>query len=113
MDNYGECMSYETFMKRAHKTHDNGKPGIHLSNMKNLLDAENNESWVKHLPAAPKQLIKVKGYIDKAFVKLVKSTRKAEIKLLLEQLQQQAAYSTEGTELLKVIRKALDATPVY
>jgi hypothetical protein len=75
VDSYAEGMSYEILMKRSFQTTDNRKPGIHLSYLKNLIDAENGESWVSHLPSVKKQLEKIKVYMDKAFVKLIKSNK--------------------------------------
>lgn len=61
MESYAEGMSYEIFMKRAFQTSDNSKPGVHLSYLRNLIDAENGELWVSHLPNAKKQLDNIKG----------------------------------------------------
>jgi hypothetical protein len=78
--------------------------------MRNLIDAENGESWVSHLPSADKQLVKVKGYIDKAFTKLIKRRRTDEKKIPLYLLQEKAQNSLHSAELLIVIEQALEIT---
>ena len=113
VNSYAEGMSYEIFMKRAFQTTDNRKPGIHLSYLTNLIDAENGESWVSHLPKAQKQLEKVKGYIEKALVKLVKSNKDSGVKSILSALQLEVSLSSSSYELIGVIRKALDVTSAY
>ena len=110
IDSYAEGMSYENFMKRAFQTSDNNKPGIHLSNMKNLIDAESGESWVSHLPPAKKQLEKVKNYIEKAFVKLIKLNKEKVVKSQLSDLKMDILESQSADELSHIIRQALDLT---
>lgn len=110
VNSYAEGMSYEIFMKRAFQTTDNRKPGIHLSYLKNLIDAENGESWVSHLPKAEKQLEKVKGYMEKALIKLIKSNKDSSVKSILSELQVEVSRSSGSYELIGVIRKALDVT---
>jgi hypothetical protein len=110
IDSYAEGMSYEAFMKRAFQTNDNGKPGIHLSYLTNLLDKENGESWVSHLPSAKKQIEKVKSYMDKAFMKLIKVNKDTSVKKALAGLQIQTKDSNSAAELSVIIRKALNLT---
>ena len=110
VESYAEGMSYEIFMKRAFQTNDTSKPGIHLSNMKNLIDAENGESWVSHLPKANKQLEKVRGYMNKGFEKLIKTNKDLKVKSLLADLQVKTLQSGNAVELCGILRRALDVT---
>lgn len=112
MDSYAEGMSYEIFMKRAFQTSDNNKPGIHLSYLRNLIDAENRESWVSHLPNAKKQLDEIKGYMDKAFVKLINSNKDVAVKSVLTGLRAEVLNSASSNDLIGIIRRALDVTTV-
>jgi hypothetical protein len=41
------------------------------------------EPWVSHLPKAQKQLEKVKGYMEKASAKLIKSNKDSGVKSML------------------------------
>ena len=45
-NSYTQAMNYETFMCRAYGTYDTNKPGLHMSCMQNLIDAENGKGWV-------------------------------------------------------------------
>lgn len=110
IDSYAEGMSYEIFMRRAFPNNDNNKPGMHLSCLRNLIDKENGESWVSHLPSTKKQLEKVKGYMDKAFVKLINSNKDVGVKSVLMGLQEQVFESSASDELIRAIRKALEVT---
>lgn len=110
IETYKNAMRYENFMCRAFKTYDRSKPGIDISYMRNLIDAENGESWVKHLPSADKQFNKIKNYIDKAFNKLIKRRRTEDKKMPLLILQEKAQNSYTSTELLYIIEQALELT---
>ncbi|NLP59398.1 hypothetical protein [Lutibacter sp. B1] len=110
IETYKNGMMYENFMCRAFKTTDRMKPGIDISYMRNLIDAENGESWVSHLPSADKQLVKVKTYINKAFEKLIKRRRKEEDKMQLRLLQEKAQNSFSSGELLDIIEQTMEIT---
>ena len=110
MSTYTSAMRYENFMCRAFQTTDRRKPGIDISNMRNLIDAENGESWVSHLPSADKQLVKIRSYIDKAFEKLIKRRRTEEKRIPLLILQGNARNSDTSNELLSIIQNALELT---
>lgn len=107
---YVRAIRYENFMCRAFGTYDRRKPGLDISYMRNLIDAENGESWVSHLPSADKQLIKIKLYIDKAFDKFIAKRKTDEKKFPLIILKQKAQNSYDSEELLSIINQALMLT---
>ena len=55
---YSEGSLYEALIRRAYKQTDRSKNGAHSANMINLIDVENGESWVSHLPKYDKQFPK-------------------------------------------------------
>jgi hypothetical protein len=78
--------------------------------MRNLIDAENGEGWVSHLPSAEKQFAKVNSYIQKAFDKLIKRRRTEEKKNELLQLKERTINSRRSSELLDIIEEAMELT---
>lgn len=110
IDTYKKATSYENFMTRAFNTDDRSKPGIDISYMSNLIDAEDGESPVTYLPSFEKQLIKIKFYIDKAFDKLIER-RRSEVKIrTLMYLKDKAKSTHTSKELLIIIEQALELT---
>jgi len=110
VESYKNGMSYEVFICRAFKNWDNSKNGAHLSNMRNLIDAENGESFVSHLPSASKQLATVKKYMTKAIDKYLKSKLTDLEKESLSELKNRAENATSSNELLDIIEEGLNIT---
>ncbi len=107
---YVKSMSYEIFMCRAFKTSDRSKPGLDISYMKNLIDSENGESHVSHLPSFIKQLESIKKHMDKALDKLI-ARRRTEVKQLpLYNLQIRTRNAKTSNDLLAIIEEALSLT---
>ena len=69
---YLEVSLYEALIRRAFMQIDRSKNGAHSANMTNMIDAENGESWVSHLPKYDKQFSKIQSYLRKALNKILK-----------------------------------------
>ncbi len=107
IESYKNGMSYEIFICRAFKDLDNRKNGAHLSNMRNLIDAENGESFVSHLPNALKQLATVKQYMTKAIDKYLKNKLTDLEKESLSELKNRTEKAGTSSELLDIIEEGL------
>lgn len=103
--------NYETYMKRAYQKYDLNKVGISCHDMINLIDAENGESWVKHLGSAEKQLNQLKKYMtigmDK-YLKMGKIPNENKNKLLMLKKRIENAYSSN--DLIEIVNRTLDLT---
>jgi predicted outer membrane protein len=110
IDSYKKGSSYENFMRRAFNSFNSDKQEFSLSTMRNLIDAENGEPCVSHLPSAKKQLEKVKGHIYDAFDEMLSKKKYENQKSALKYLQSQANESNSSDELMKVIEQALELT---
>lgn len=110
IDSYTSGFSYERFMMRFMDTSDRRKPGVDVSYMRNLIDMENGESNVKHLGSKEKQLERVKKYMDKAFIKKLKSIKVESDKKKLEVFHGQVHVAYSSDQLLEIIREAMDIT---
>lgn len=102
-------MSYEHFIRRAHKCENGTRHGAYREAMTNLIDAENGKraSW---LPRTEKQFETVKKYVGKAFDKFLTKKLSDHEKNSLLRLKAQAenAYSSDG--LSDIIEEALNLT---
>ena len=106
VQSYQRAMSYENFMKRALQTSDTSKPGIHMSNMENLMNAEDGNNF-SFLPSAEKQLENVKKHLNKAFTKFLKRNLPQEKKEKLQTLKDKIPFSYSSNDLLTIIEDAL------
>lgn len=109
-NSYTQAMNYEIFMCRAYGTYDTSKPGLHMSCMQNLIDAENGKVWVGHLPSAEKQLVQVKKYLDIGFDKFIAKRKMDDQKFPLILLKQKASNSLCALDLLNIINQVLILT---
>lgn len=110
IESYKKGSSYENFMHRAFNSYNSGKLEHSLSVMRNLIDAENGETCVSHLPSAQKQLEKIKGYLHKAFDRLLETKKYQNDKIALLHLQNEIALSSSSDELMIIIEQALELT---
>lgn len=110
IESYKSGMSYENFICGAYKNWDNSINGANLSNMRNLIDAENGDACVSHLPKAERQLATVKQYIIKAFDKYLKFKFTDEKKVKLSQLRKQTELATSSLDLMEIIEEGLEVT---
>jgi hypothetical protein len=110
IETYKKASNYEILMCRAFNTMDRAKPGIDISYMRNLIDSQNGESCVAHLPPFEKQLIKVKYYLDKAFDKLIGLRKYEVIKTPLMLLKEKVKDAETSNDLLKIIQQAIEIT---
>lgn len=110
IDAYKSGMRYEIFICRAYKSSNNSKNGAHLSYMRNLIDAENGESFVSHLSSATKQLVEVKKYISKAIDKYLKNKLTDGEKDALINLKDKTGMATDSSDLLEIIEEGLQLT---
>ena len=108
-ENYMRCMMYEILIKRAYKSEVTSRNGGHLSNMRNLIDAENGIKHYKHA-TADKQLEKVKGYLTKAVHKFRAMKMTDEEKASLTHIQQLIDNAYSSDELLSIVDNLLDLT---
>ncbi|GAB6122327.1 hypothetical protein [Dysgonomonas termitidis] len=107
--NYLNATMYEIFICRAFKCN-NSKNGAHLSNMKNLIDAENGKLWVSHLPSASAQLITVKKYISNAIDEFLKKRLSNAERENLLKLKHIVELATSSSQLFQVIDEGLEIT---
>lgn len=112
-ESYTDGMQYETFIRRAHKCDRGMRNGAELAFVRNLIDSENKESFVKHLPTFEKQLEVVKKHITNAIDKFLirKPTDGENAKLL--SLRDDTENATTSSEIVEIIEEALECTHRY
>jgi hypothetical protein len=113
VESYSEGMNYETFIKRAFKTYDNSKPGMHLSVLQNLIWAENGDSCVSHLPSFDKQLLQTKKYLHKGFAKFLKRRLKADLRTEIENLEERIDKARSSTDIIDIVNVGLKLTQEF
>ena len=107
---YKQGSYYENFMCRAYQTSDTTKTGMHGSAMQNLIDAENGQTLVDWLGSFDKQLIKVKGYMQKALDKFLQMKLAPSTLETLEEMKRRVAIARSTSELMLVVERTMEMT---
>lgn len=105
-DSYVKAMSYEIFIRRAHNCDRGTRNGADVGYMKNLIETENGQKWVKE--SYEKQLEKVKNYLHKAFAKLLKNRKLKSVHEDLLALKEGIDTAYGSDKLLKIVDKGLE-----
>ena len=108
---YKNGMTYENFMHRAYQKYDPSKDDRHSSAMKNTIDAENGQSWVKHLGTFDKQFAKLKTNIHKALDKYIANKKlKTEVTDTISTFKARVDNAMTTDELMMIIHQTLELT---
>ena len=100
-------MSYENFIKRAHKSIRTNRNGADAGVMQALINHENGTARSGNLD---KQLAKTNNYIGKALDKFLtfKLTEAEKAGLLQLKIELESAYSSE--QIMRIVEKGLELT---
>lgn len=112
LENYKDGMSYEIFMRRAFRSHDNSKKGMHCSIIQNLVRVEQGDnSFVRWHGSFTRQFEDAKKYMHSAMDKFLK------MKLIpvenlerLTILKSKIDRSANSRDLLIIIEEATELT---
>lgn len=108
MDNsYIIATRYEHFIRKVFNC-DVNKHGAHLSTMQNVMFMEEGRSYSKHLGSLDKQFAKVRTYIDRAILKLIKDSNNEDEKSFYEGLLLELEDSTNTRDLMNVVELAFN-----
>jgi hypothetical protein len=105
-DSYAKAISYEMFIRKAHSCDRGARNGADVAYMKNLIDTENGQKWVKE--SYEKQFEKVKNYLHKAFAKLLKNKKLKNVHEDLLALKEGIDTANNSNKLVKIVNKGLD-----
>ena len=108
-ESYSAGSVYENFIRRAHGSNDRTKNGANSAYMTNLIDRENGESWVSHLPSADKQLEKVRVYLIKALEKIRKWPLSESEATSVDRAMIEVLEATHSRALMEVINSCFDS----
>lgn len=104
-DSYTKGMSYENFIRRAFQCDNGSKHGAQVSFVRNLIDTENQEAWVKQLPKFEKQLEKVKDYLTKAIEKYLKRNPSPNEKVSLLALNEEVKTAYTSSQIVSIVER--------
>lgn len=109
LTSYHKGTKLKALMSLGYPNKNSSAPGMSGVELANLIDKENGEFWVKHLPSAAKQLIKVKKYMHAALQKLLENKKLSneafrELSVLKEQIN--GAYN--GDDIYELVAESLD-----
>lgn len=110
---YQDSLIYEYFICRAFNCPRGNRNGADASYMKNAMSLEAGETYAKHLGSFDKQFSKVKDYIQKALVKLLKTKSYKDSHPLFESKKEELHYAGTTTALMRVIRDAMNEMNKY
>src|SRR5262245_53054540 len=110
--NYTKGMTYEAFVRRAHKLYDkNTRKGAASELFINLLDVEEGK---RHSFLPSYQFEKVKVYLIKAFNAFIKNRKLSKEEIVqINNLKEKVKSSTSGHGIYLIIEEAIDATQSY
>ena len=109
LSSYEMGMIYEDFMRKAFKTEDNTKHGIHCSVMQNLIDVENNaSSFVGSLGSPIEQLEQVKRHLNRAFDEILKRRMSSDIREDFELKQSIIEFAESSEDLMAIVNNGLN-----
>jgi hypothetical protein len=109
---YLQGSNYEIFMHRAFRTSNRSKPGMDGSTMKNLIDAENGESWVRHLGSFEKQLTQIKVYMNKAIDKYLEMKLPVENLVAISLMKSRLDQANSSAVLINIIDETIELTQI-
>lgn len=78
--------------------------------MRNLIDKERGTAGTANLPSAEKQVEKMRGYMEKAFAKMLKWKLTADERVVIEEQLRRLDYAGDSTALLEIVNASLSAT---
>lgn len=109
LSSYQKGSYFLQLMKLAFPNKNLSAPGMSGAILANLIDKENGEFWVKHLPSAPKQLVQIKKYMHAALQKLLENKKiSRETARELAMLKEQINGAYNGDDIYELVYVAID-----